>query len=149
MSGFARRTHVKALLASLLVAALPVQAGGVFKCSENGKTVYTDVPCVQESAQQGAARPRSSAATSVDVAKPHPQVPSHANASAQEEHGVARGAIGIGMTAEKVLKSWGLPMKVTRIVKAGHVQEHWLYGDGRHVNVDDGRVSAVQQSRDL
>lgn len=40
---FTTRTTV--LLAALLLAAAPAAAGPVWKCQENGRTVFSDVPC--------------------------------------------------------------------------------------------------------
>jgi hypothetical protein len=143
MLGSRSRTCWKALLTSLFFVALPVSAGGIFKCSANGRTVFTDVPCVQASAAQQALRSRHPAAG--EAAEAHPQAQLQDEPTAQAAAG-ARGALRIGMKAEHVTRSWGPPTKVNRIVTAGHVREQWVYSGGQYVYLDDGRVSAVQPS---
>lgn len=54
----------------------------------------------------------------------------------------------IGMTEEEVLKSsWGKPNKVNRTTTANTVYEQWVYGSNRYVYLDNGIVTAIQDSK--
>jgi tetratricopeptide (TPR) repeat protein len=53
----------------------------------------------------------------------------------------------IGMTADEVRNSsWGSPLKINRTTTAYGVSEQWVYSDYRYIYLDDGIVTAIQDS---
>lgn len=54
----------------------------------------------------------------------------------------------IGMTAEEVLQSsWGKPDEVNRTVTATVTHEQWVYSDNKYIYLDNGVVTAIQDSQ--
>lgn len=54
----------------------------------------------------------------------------------------------IGMTAEKVEKSrWGKPEKINKTTTEYGVHEQWVYLGDRYLYLEDGIVTAIQESR--
>ena len=51
----------------------------------------------------------------------------------------------IGMSEEEVLAScWGKPKIRRRIGVEGLMRDQWIYGDGRYLYFDDGRLFAIE-----
>jgi hypothetical protein len=54
----------------------------------------------------------------------------------------------IGMTADEVRNSsWGNPREINRTTTAYGVSEQWVYSDYRYIYLDDGIVTAIQDSQ--
>jgi len=50
----------------------------------------------------------------------------------------------IGMTQQEAVQTlWGQPESKTRTVTASGSREQWVYGEGRYLYFDNGRVSAI------
>ena len=60
---------------------------------------------------------------------------------------VLAGQVQIGMTGEMVRSSWGKPTRVNTTNTARGTREQWVYGTGQYVYLENGRVTAIQQSR--
>ena len=54
--------------------------------------------------------------------------------------------VGLGMSTDDVIASWGKPDHVNTTLTAYGKTEQWIYGDA-YLYFDDGRLSAYQQSR--
>jgi hypothetical protein len=52
-----------------------------------------------------------------------------------------------GMTPEQVTEAWGPPRGVNQTIRATGVSEQWVYGLGRYVHFDNGRVTTILKSR--
>lgn len=56
--------------------------------------------------------------------------------------------VALGMTSKQVLNTnWGEPVIVNRSERAGLTQEQWLYGGGRYLVLNNGRVVSISTRR--
>jgi hypothetical protein len=156
---------LKAAGCLLLIVAGQSCLAGIYKCPVNGKTVYQDAPCDAAQPQAGKIKvttpvlgnaapasatsqeqatdtPRPSATGGVT---PPPTAPSRANSMSSSLDSLTASE-AIGMSAESALQRFGQPRKINRSTTASGVREQWVYADGQYVYVENGRVTAIQQS---
>lgn len=157
-------TGLKSLWLLLLIMLGQSCLAGIYKCQVNGKTVYQDGPCDAVQPQAGKIKvttPELNSGTSASGPS-QPQSTYTPPSSAAPTAGLRTapaGAIsmsgsldeltsgnGIGISAESALKRFGRPQKVNRTTTASGVREQWVYDDGQYVYVENGRVTAIQQS---
>jgi hypothetical protein len=55
--------------------------------------------------------------------------------------------IRTGMTTEQVKEAWGKPEKINETITRFGRHEQWVYGIGQYLYFEDGRLTAIQQSR--
>jgi hypothetical protein len=55
----------------------------------------------------------------------------------------------IGMGPDMVRRAWGPPGDVNRTITRDSTTEQWVYGPGRYVYFEDGKVSMIQTQQDL
>lgn len=65
------------------------------------------------------------------------------------EAAIAAQKVMIGMSADEVKRSWGLPSKVNRTINAAGTSEQWVYywgsyGNAGYVYLNDGVVTTIQ-----
>lgn len=127
---------LKCLLCLLaLFLWIPVQAAAVYKCvGENGKTTFSDKPCVAGGEVVTTTAPRPSGdGPAIKLADPAKVPPvqykrrsyNHCGDLTQVDivHANSRGQVMLGMTAEDVRKSWGSPKQINRSADG----EQWVY----------------------
>lgn len=137
--------RVMVSVAVLLFASI-VQAD-VYKCVENGKQVFSDVPC-SSSAQKITVRP-STAQESGEVAEARREADRKKfSYMAKAQRAVSNGDVFIGMLEKDVVASWGLPDKKNADIYGGAYKEQWIYRRGKngtqYVYLQNGAVSALQ-----
>jgi len=54
----------------------------------------------------------------------------------------------LGMTQEQVSMAWGRPGRINETVQASGVREQWVYSIYRYVYFHNGRVTAIQNTRE-
>jgi hypothetical protein len=59
----------------------------------------------------------------------------------------ASGPVAIGMSAAEVIGARGAPRSINRTSTAAGTSEQWVYDVGTYVYLDNGKVTAVQDSR--
>jgi hypothetical protein len=126
----ARRT-LRIVSVALLAAALPAPASAeIYRCTVEGKTVYSDSPC-------------GNAPVIVDVApSPPPAQPS--SPDLQYEAGMGR--VTVGQTPAQVEQAWGRPSAINTDVRANGLREQWVYrrdGANVYVYLEKGRVTSI------
>ena len=57
---------------------------------------------------------------------------------------INNGEISIGMTADQVVLSWGLPSDINRTMYKHGTHEQWIYNRKNYVYLDNGIVTAIQ-----
>jgi len=141
------------ILATLLLATVPVHAATVYRCDSGGHPTFTDRPCdAGEQTEVVASNPNVTAPPSEsekDLARQHDErlkrermerdkadaewARQHDAQKAKEDRvrsGVVEGKIVRGMTPQQVEEVLGKPGEVSHGVKNGADQDHWTYRDG-------------------
>lgn len=149
----------------LIVLLLGSQScfAGVYRCQVNGKTVYQDAPCdpVKPDAgriyvpnQTTIATPTAAPVQAQAINTP-PTPPIRDERAVNPPAGLnsMSGSLddgpssnGIGMSAERALRKFGQPHKINRTTTASGVREQWVYDNGQYVYVENGKVTAIQES---
>ena len=122
------------LIAGLCLAPIPVSAE-VYRCSEGGKTVYSDQPCVGDAVKV----PIREAPLATGRATP---------VNLQNEADAGR--IAIGMTTKQVEKAWGKPVETSTDQDAQGTTERWTYvrnGETTDIFIRNDAVSRIGAPR--
>lgn len=163
---------IAALGLSLSMLTTPAGAQ-VFKCTVDGKTVFSDRPC-PSGADAQAVRIFDRGPTEADAAAADQRAQQlreqlqaeeaardelrrvrgeaaleRMNLTARSREAVAQRRVFVGMPAADARKSWGEPTRVNRTITAGSDREQWVYrrasGKTQYVYVEDGVVTAIQE----
>lgn len=126
--------RIAAALAAALVLVLAIGASleahaQVYRCTVDGKTVYSDKPC-------------GAASKSVNVGGNTVAAPT---ATEQLQHEAVMGRIAVGMTAQQVERAWGKPRAINTDVRESGQREQWVYerdGGDAYVYLQNGRVTS-------
>lgn len=134
------------LLAAAMLLSFSAHAE-VFKCSVNGKTVFSDVPCSKD-AQKVTVRP-STAQESGDLAEARREADQKKFAyMAKAQRAISNGEVFIGMLEKDAIASWGNPDKKNSDIYGGVRKEQWIYRREKngiqYVYMQNGAVSAIQ-----
>ena len=130
-----------------LAASMPADAQ-VYKCTINGKSVYSDRPCAttetQETVKIHGAKP-SSASTSSGLPDNFPSLVERA----EFREAISKRRVMIGMEAAHVRMAWGAPTKINRSIYASGVHEQWVYHysplSTQYVHLRDGVVTSITE----
>lgn len=135
----------------LVLAIAPCIVGAQYRCEDGGRTVYQQHPCPNgkkvDTSGAGQADLNSAAAVAARAEV------ERARRSDAVRKLVAESRVGVGMTADEVIDSWGRPSKVNRTVTQAGATEQWIYrrgGTGRdqYVYLENGVVRTIQSSDD-
>lgn len=124
------------LLAVAIAFATPDAAGQIFRCTVDGKTVYSDRPC---------------GGTVKRVEIEDPSGPA-AGADLDLRREVSMGRLAVGMTTAQVQQAWGKPAEIATERDGAGVQERWTYrksGETTTVHFKAGQVSKLDKVRSL
>lgn len=132
---------------SFVLAISPLSSIAQYRCEDGGRTVYQQHPCPNgkkvDTSGAGQADLNSAAAVAAraDVARMK-----RADAVRQA---ISDGRVGVGMTADEVVDSWGRPSKINRTITRAGTSEQWIYrrgGSGRdqYVYLENGVVRTIQ-----
>lgn len=106
----------------------------VYRCTVDGKAVYSDVPCV-------------GGAEKIELRKSNGEADAGAVERAKLYELISAGRVGPGMTPSDVRASWGSPSRINRTVSVYGNTEQWVYDRGRYraqyVYFTDGKVTSV------
>lgn len=153
---------MKTLTTLLALAMLSSAAHAqVYRCTVDGRTVFSDQPCAAEGSMQevrifdrgptaedaAAARARADALRD-RVAADQAQATSQREFNRRVTNAIAAGEVFVGMTADDVRRSWGEPEKINRSVSGSSVREQWIFDRGnyrtQYVYVTNGEVTGIQ-----
>lgn len=125
----ARGCGIVAAGCALAALVAPAVSAQVYRCTEGGKTVYSDKPC-------------GSSSKSVNVQSNTIQSPSQTE---KLEHESRLGRIAVGMAPSQVQRAWGPPTKVNTTNSQRGVSEQWVYrkgDDDAYVYLENGKVTS-------
>lgn len=159
-------------LGCFLCALCATTAGAdVFRCQQDGRTVFTDRPCHASAEPMQLEPPTvlSAPGNFDDLAQAHDarlarerKAKAAADAAFLQQHGARKaeenrirgalveGRVVGGMSAEQVRQVWGSPDHIEPRVSGGKTQERWVYADQRQrrsVTFTDGVVTAASGSK--
>lgn len=134
-----------------LAIALPAQAQ-VYRCINDSKTVFSDIPCPITADVAEEVRIFDDKPTDTDAARArdrHQTVRDDFAFEDRTRNAVRRSQIFVGMRAADARRSWGNPTSVNRSHYGSGVKEQWVYhhgpGKSQYVYVEGGRVTAIQE----
>lgn len=121
---------IKAALAVAMTLVAPAATAQVYRCTEGGRTVYSDKPCTDPTGSVTV--PVPSRATE----PPGPNLQLEANL----------GRVAVGMTPAQVETAWGKPRSINTRTDADGRTDQWVYrrdGGNAYVYFQQGRVSSI------
>lgn len=133
----------------------------VYRCTVDGRTVFSDQPCAEEgnvqevrifdhgpSAEDAAAARARANALRERTAAEQAQGEAQREFNRQVTNAIAARRVLVGMTADDVRRSWGEPGKINRSVSGSSVREQWVYDRGnyrmQYVYLTNGEVTGIQ-----
>ena len=108
----------------------------VYRCTVDGRVVYTDHPCGVQS-------------TKIPI---EPAPPARPLEAVNLQYEANLGRIAVGMTAAQVEQAWGRPVEITTEHDDGGSAEHWTYnraGEITKISFQKGKVSKVSKTQTL
>lgn len=105
----------------------------VYRCVENGKQVFSDVPCSKDA----------------EKLKVSPAAGSGDETRSWVNNAIAVREVRVGMTDKEVIRSWGKLDRINKSISASGTHEQWVYYRGsaraQYVYVDNGIVSSASE----
>lgn len=132
-----RRVAFVIALAGLSVTA---SAAGVYRCTEGGKSIYSDKPCP------------SSATASVAIPVPSSRGDDPSASAINPQHESNMGRVVVGQTPVQVEMAWGKPRTKNIDTGSSGRTEQWVYErqDGTvYVYFRGGRVASYSQNQSV
>lgn len=118
------------ILAAAMLLSVSAQAE-VYKCMENGKQVFSDMPCSKDA----------------EKLKVSPAAGSGDESRSWVNNAIAVKEVRVGMTDKEVIRSWGKPDKINKSISKAGTNEQWVYYRGnarsQYVYIDNGVVSSA------
>jgi len=126
-------------LGSLLIAVVSLcdrASAEVYRCTVDGRVIYTDHPCGVQS-------------TKIPIEPGPPAGPIEA-VNLQYEANL--GHVAVGMTATQVEQAWGRPTEITTEHDGGASAQHWTFnraGEITKISFQNGKVSKIAKTQTL
>jgi len=126
-------------LGSLLIAGVSFcdrASAEVYRCTVDGRVIYTDHPCGVQS-------------TKIPIESAPPARPIEA-VNLQYEANLGR--VAVGMTATQVEQAWGRPVEITTEQDGGGSAQHWTFnraGEITKISFQNDKVSKIAKTQTL